>query len=167
MPLMKDFICDKFNSLSYTWGHSKVINSFSRLQGNVLPPWAIPSLFSHVQCIDSSSTHFWHRGQQSLLLRKYHPSSERNSFSHYSCRKQSYGLVLNSDQHKPCQISRESPNIQVPHVVSCPTGSWLIKEQTSLLLRQVSFPLVHNSSTISRIRGPKLKYLLIIYQTGI
>lgn len=110
---------------------------------------------------------FLARRQQSLLLRKHHPSSESNSFSDYSCRKQSYDLVLYSDQDKLWQISRESPNTQVPHVVSCPAGPWLMKEQTSWLLGQMSFPLGHTSSSICRIRGPKLKYLLIIYQTGI
>lgn len=79
MLLMKDFICDKFNSLSYTWGDFKVINSFLRLQSNVLPPQAIPTLFSHVLCIHLSSTHFWHRGnshyyRESITLLKAIPS---------------------------------------------------------------------------------------------
>lgn len=136
---MKDFICDNFNSLSYTCGDSKMNNSLSRSWGNVascpgyshsLFPYAMHSLQFHSQLA-------WR--QQTLLLRKYHPSSESNFFRDFFHRKQSYCLILNRDQDKLWQISRGSVNTYVSHVVSCPAGPWLMKEQTSRLMRHMNF----------------------------
>lgn len=159
MPPMKDFICDEYSSLSYTWGNSKVINSFSWLQGNVLPPQAIPTVFP---CA-AHSFHSWHRGNShyywesiTLLLRAVpsaiSPGESRVVAMLHIVTKPRYGRFL--EEYLNIHIAH------VPYVMSCPVLlilGWLMKEQTSWFLDKVFFSLISNSSRISRVRSLKLQ----------
>lgn len=124
-------------------GIPKWSNSFSWLQGNVLPPQVIPTVFpcaAHWLKFHSwpraNSHYYW---ESITLLLEAVPSVISPGEIRFV--KPSYGRFL------------ENVSIFMLICSSCPAHPWLMKEQTSWFLKKVFFSLISTSSRISRVRS--------------